>query len=283
MKSQNVNYSNRSFEYYFSESLQLTRPQITSLPPIVFIHGILSSGRLFTHQLMPFISSQGYSSYALTLRGHGTHQAKLSSSPFDDHVNDVAAFVDYVHQQESKPVVVVGFSLGGLIAQHVCQREELKPKLAGMALMASVPPQGFNQLNQAMWLENPVLSMVLGQVMAMPNMALLNPYYRNVLVDALFANTPNQQQQNALLCELKAEDLRLFVEPHPIEENTQLSVPVAVIGAKEDKLVPASLVEATADFYGVEPVFFSPMGHAMPVEKEAGQLAAYLVKWFSKL
>lgn len=278
MQSQAVRYSDRIFEYYYLKSQQASH-----FPAVVFIHGILSSGRLFTHQLMPVIANSGFSSYSLTLRGHGNHQAKHSSDPFQDHVSDVAAFIDFVYQQENKPVVVVGYSLGGLIAQHVCQREEVEPKLAGMALMASVPPQGFSALNQAMLLENPALAMVLGQVMAMPNMALLNPYNQHVMIDALFASKPNQQQLAMLMSELKAEDLRLFIESHSIEDNAQLSLPVTVIGAKEDKLVPVSLVEASAKYYGVAPVFFSPMGHAMPLEKEADQLAAYLAKWFRTL
>ncbi|KHT62136.1 hypothetical protein RJ45_19030 [Photobacterium gaetbulicola] len=283
MKIQSVKYSDREFEYYFSNCQQEVSQQASSLPPVVFIHGILSSGQLFTHHMMPYFDSLGLTTYSLTLRGHGSHSAKPSSRPFDDHIGDVAAFIEFVYQQEKKPVVVAGYSLGGLITQHVCLREEIKPKLAGMVLMASVPPKGFSQLNQAMWLDNPVLSLVLGQVMVMPNMALLNPYYRNVLIDALFACKPNEQQLGMLLSELKAEDLRLFLEPHPIDDRLSLSVPVTVVGAQEDKLVPASQVEATAVFYGVEPVFFSPMGHAMPVEKEVAKLAAYLAGWCSSL
>ncbi|MGF1735187.1 alpha/beta hydrolase [Photobacterium satsumensis] len=276
MQSQSMRYSEREFEYYY-----LNSQQESDLPPVIFIHGILSCGRLFTHQLMPYFSTCGFSSYSLTLRGHGENTAKLSSRPFDDHIEDVAAFIEFVYQQEKKPAVVVGYSLGGLIAQHVCQREALGAKLAGMALMASVPPQGFGQLNQAMWFNNPVLSMVLGQVMAMPNMALLNPYYRYAIIDALFASKPSQQQLDTLLSELKAEDIRLFLEPHPVGDNFLQDIPVAVVGAKEDMLVPVSQVESTAEFYGVEPVFFSPMGHAMPVENDAVTLAAYLAKWCS--
>ena len=278
MQSQVTKYSGKVLEYYYLDS----RPS-SSFPTVVFIHGILSSGRLFTHQLMPLIANSGFSSYSLTLRGHGNHQAKHSSDPFQDHVNDVVAFVDFVHQQEKKPVVLVGYSLGGLITQHACQYEAMMEKIAGVALMASVPPQGFSQLNQSMLIENPVLTMVLGQVMAMPNMALLNPYYRQVMMDALFASKPSQQQLAMLLSELKGEDLRLFIEPHPIESKTPLSVPITVIGAKDDKLVPVSQVDATAKFYGVEPMWFSPMGHAMPVEQEVDQLAAYLAQWCSKL
>ncbi|PSU35514.1 alpha/beta fold hydrolase [Photobacterium lutimaris] len=274
MKSQSAIYSDREFEYYFSNC-----QQTSSLPPVVFIHGILSSGQLFTHHMMPYFDPLGFTTYSLTLRGHGSHSGKPSSQPFQDHIDDVATFIEFVSLQEQKPVVVVGYSLGGLIAQHVCLREELSSKLAGLALMASVPPQGFSQLNQAMWFDHPALSMVLGQVMAMPNLALLNPYYRHVLMDALFATKPSQQQLDSLLSELKAEDLRLFLQPHPIAVNSPLNFPVLVVGGKEDKLVPASQVQATADFYGVEPVFFSPMGHAMPIEKEVTKFAAHLANW----
>lgn len=274
MQSQNVSYSDRVFEYYYSNM-----QRDSTCPALLFIHGILSSGRLFTHDVMPSIAEKGFPVYSLTLRGHGSHSSKPLSQPFQDHTDDVAAFIEFVFLQENRPVVVVGYSLGGLIAQHVCQREVLSAKLAGLVLMASVPPQGFGQLNQAMWFEHPALSMVLGQVMAMPNLALLNPYFRHVLIDALFATTPSQQQLDCLLSELKAEDLRLFLQPHPIADNFSLNLPVLVTGGQEDKLVPASQVKATADFYGVEPVFFSPMGHAMPVEKEVTKFVAHLANW----
>ncbi|MGR5066294.1 alpha/beta hydrolase [Photobacterium sp. DNB22_13_2] len=274
MQSQSVSYFDKVFEYYY-----LNAQQNSTYPAVLFIHGILSSGQLFTHDLMPSMATEGFSVYSLTLRGHGSLKGKPSSQPFQDHIDDVAAFIEFVSLQEKKPVVVVGYSLGGLIAQHVCLRESIQSKLAGLALMASVPPQGFTQLNQTMWFDHPTLSMVLGQVMAFPHIALLNPYFRHVLMDALFATKPNQRQLDALFLELKAEDFRLFLQPHPIAVNSPLNFPVLVVGGREDKLVPASQVQATADFYGVEPVFFTPMGHAMPVEKEVTKFAAHLANW----
>ncbi|KLV09539.1 hypothetical protein ABT56_00125 [Photobacterium aquae] len=266
-------------EYYFSPA---EGSDAGKYPPIIFIHGILSSGKLFTHHMMPLLSSWGFTVYSLSMRGHGQSHCGYSNVPFRDHVEDVAGFIQYVYQQENQPVVVAGYSLGGLVVQHASGQPEIgSDTLKGMLLLASVPPKGFHHLTQTLWLGNPQLSMVLGQVMAMPKLALLNPLYQSVLASALFAGTPEPAQLDALLSDVVGEDLRLFIDSSAVTEPSPLAT--AVIGAMQDKLVPESEVRATAAFYGVEPKFFDPMGHAIPVEDNVVPVCEYIRDWLVAL
>jgi len=79
-------------------------------PALVIAHGLSGSHAEFLH-LVPELAKQAHV-YLIDLRGHGL-SGRAESYQVADYTRDVAAFV---RQVVSKPVVLVGHSLGGLIA-----------------------------------------------------------------------------------------------------------------------------------------------------------------------
>jgi non-heme chloroperoxidase len=59
--------------------------------------------------------------------------------------------------------------------------------------------------------------------------------------------------------------------------------PMLILGAEKDVLVPAFLVQTTAQTYGLHAHIFHDMGHAVTHEKEWPLVAATIGKWLEEL
>ena len=99
-------------------------------PTILLVHGLFASADLNWSLTIPELAS-AYRVVAPDLRGHGDG---IRTSRFDasECADDLASIV---HQLELGPVIVVGYSLGGLIAQLFARRH---PELvSGLVLCAT--------------------------------------------------------------------------------------------------------------------------------------------------
>ena len=112
--------------------------------PVLFVHGAFAGAWMWREVFMPFFARRGRACAAVSLRGQaergraGLRAARLSDCR-DDLQRAFAALPE--------PPVVVAHSLGGLLAQQLIGREEMR----ALALLASLPPEG-------LWLESPRLA-----------------------------------------------------------------------------------------------------------------------------
>jgi pimeloyl-ACP methyl ester carboxylesterase len=86
--------------------------QITEYPPIILVHGSVNSAPVWTFWQRS-LAEAGWASYAIDLRGHG------GSAPLDlsrTSMRDYAADVRALAQQLRRPPVIMGWSMGGLVA-----------------------------------------------------------------------------------------------------------------------------------------------------------------------
>jgi pimeloyl-ACP methyl ester carboxylesterase len=110
-------------------------------PSIILIHGAANSAlvwRFWQQQL----DSLGWSSHAIDLRGHGSVAvADLARVSMHDYAADVCGFA----AQLRRPPIVLGWSMGGLVAMMVAARSEacacvcLAPSTPARRLDRSVP------------------------------------------------------------------------------------------------------------------------------------------------
>ena len=80
-------------------------------PPFVFVHGAANSALVWKFWQRE-LASRGTSSFAVNLRGHGGSSVDLSRTSMSDYADDVAALV----RQLNEPPILVGWSMGGLVA-----------------------------------------------------------------------------------------------------------------------------------------------------------------------
>ena len=91
----------------------LTFPTASSnRPPIVLVHGAANSALAWKFWQQE-LAARGWPSYAVDLRGHrNSEPVDLSSTRMQDYAVDVQAIAAQIRQ----PPVIVGWSMGGLVA-----------------------------------------------------------------------------------------------------------------------------------------------------------------------
>ncbi len=128
-------------------------PEITPKPtPLLFVHGSFSDARVWEVNFLPYFAHQGYEAHAVSLRGHGLSEghSHLHTWRMADYVDDLASTV----QTMPRPPLLIGHSMGGMVIQKYLEDHT---GIAGMALMASVPPQGLLPTNLHMAMRHPIL------------------------------------------------------------------------------------------------------------------------------
>ncbi|NWG46050.1 MAG: alpha/beta hydrolase [Alphaproteobacteria bacterium] len=107
-------------------------------PPVLMIHGAFAGGWSF-ERLALRLEARGHEVHRPDLRFHdlGPHQkppAALGTTGLQDYLHDLLARVDALRT----PPVLVGHSMGGLLAQMLAARRHV----AGAVLLAPSPPWG---------------------------------------------------------------------------------------------------------------------------------------------
>jgi pimeloyl-ACP methyl ester carboxylesterase len=81
-------------------------------PAVVLVHGAANSGPVWTFWQRA-LADEGWASYAIDLQGHGrSDPVDLSHTSMDDYAADVRALT----QQLKRPPIIMGWSMGGLVA-----------------------------------------------------------------------------------------------------------------------------------------------------------------------
>ena len=104
--------------------------------PLLFLHGAFAGAWTWAEIFMPLFARRGRRVAAVSLRGHGGSEGHedLRLATLVDYVADARrAFAEF-----DEPPVVIAHSLGGLLGQMLIGQEEMR----GLALLASLPPEG---------------------------------------------------------------------------------------------------------------------------------------------
>ena len=84
-------------------------------PAVVFVHAAMSSMAMFYYTVANHVAVAGYDVILYDLRGHGLSEGPPQGYLVEDMVADLAALLAAV--EPGRPVHLVGYSLGGTIAQ----------------------------------------------------------------------------------------------------------------------------------------------------------------------
>jgi pimeloyl-ACP methyl ester carboxylesterase len=246
----------------------------SSRPPLLFVHGGYCDAWCWEPYFLPWFAAQGFSSHALSLRGHGSsggHES-LFVAGLDDYVADV----EHVAASLPSPPVLIGHSMGAAVVERLLTTRPIR----AAALMAPVPPGGLG----------PVASRLMAwQPEYLVNMQRLDaPHLSGDIVAALrpmyFSETIDPRILAEAFAHLTIESPRALMD---LMMRLHGGKPVAaarlfVMGSHDDRISTASDVKATASLYGVTPTLLRGLAHMMMLEQEWKLAAEPLLEWLER-
>jgi pimeloyl-ACP methyl ester carboxylesterase len=215
----------------------------TGRPPLLMVHGVAHGAWCYGENWVPAAAEAGWPAYAVSLRGHGSSGGArhLKRTLTRDYVHDVMQTITELPE----PPVLIGHSMGAVVAQLVAERYPLR----GLVLLTPAPlNSGVGDL-LAIAQDRPAdaLGAVVGRTLSMAP---------DILFEGLDADTARRYSERT-----QTESPFVQYELLLPRKVGPIRCPVLVVGTPNDRLVRPADVQRTADRYGVEPVWFPGMGH----------------------
>lgn len=212
-------------------------------PPLLFVHGSYCAAWIWAKDFMPYFAAAGWDCHAVSLRGHGGSDGVVEWASLADYVADVAWAVE----QLDAPPVLIGHSMGGLVAQHVVAAGHAA---AGMVLLASTPPSGLGSSSMHMMAHASDVLFQLGLLQSL-GVAAVSPH---VMHRALFSDHTDPAHVAWMMDHLQKESPRVAAEllmpPRPWPPADK--VPALVVGGDKDLFLPVAAFQETATHWDAE-------------------------------
>jgi pimeloyl-ACP methyl ester carboxylesterase len=243
--------------------------------PILFVHGAWHGAWCWEEYFLPYFAEKGYTSHALSLRGHGGSEkpAHFRWLRISDYVADVA---QVVNQFPEKPVLV-GHSMGGLVVQKYLEEHAA----TAAVLLASVPVKGVFRTTLRIARRLPLaflkanLTWSLFSIIGTPELAREAFFSKDIPSENLNKYF-NQLQDESYLAFL---DMMLFNLPNPKKVTTKM----LILGAADDAIFRPDEIEATAAAYNQSPEIFKGMAHDMMLENKWQIVADRIMEWLAEV
>lgn len=214
---------------------------------VVLIHGNWSRGEQLAGLRAAF-NERGFTAHTPTLRHHQLpiHEgaSKIASLSLRDYVGDLSAFVGALET----PPLLVGHSMGGLLAQLVAART----RHIGLIAACPAPAHGIagstpaNRRMSMPWFLRP-------RAWAKPVPPPTYERFRQWVANTQSEDTA-REIYDGLVCDSGRAQCEMLLATLKISKTTQVdaaavNTPVLVIGGERDLIVPAGVLHQTAAQY----------------------------------
>lgn len=246
-------------------------------PPLVLVHG-LGGGLWGWDNFQRHFAERGWRSYGLELPGHGDEVDPVTADKMGQYSVETYALWVSAALAQIGPAVVIGHSMGGLVAQKLAESQHQE----GYVFMASAPPwHMFRRAYWAMW----------RRLLRHPWREVLAPLSGRTLV--LDRGLQDELVNNRVPPELRA-DIACRDVPDSGRASMQMVVglvsvdarrvtsPCLVVGGLDDRLIPASEQRRLAEFYRC-PLQMHDRGHMLMLEPGWEDVADGILQWASGL
>ncbi|MEK9735858.1 MAG: alpha/beta fold hydrolase [Candidatus Nanopelagicales bacterium] len=239
-------------------------PRATRKPPLLFIHGLAHGAWCWREHWMPAAADRGFPTFAVSLRGHGDSggRKRIGRTLMRHYVHDVMQTIAELPQ----PPVIVGHSMGALIAQLVADRYQPR----ALALLTPAPLQGAAGIMVKLARKRPLdaAKVVAGGTLPLRAEDLfpgLDETTAARYIDRLGRESPWAQYE--LLIPKKIGPVR---------------APVLVVGTPEDRVVDEAATVQTAAAYGIEPVWIPGIGHDLMLDVGWEKPLSVILDWIDE-
>ncbi len=244
-------------------------------PTLLFVHGAFCGGWVWLEHFLPFFAELGWRCIAVSLRGHGKSPGKKQLDRFGiaDYVADVASAATGLDQ----PPVVVGHSMGGVVAQHYVQ----KHAASGLALLSPASLAGLSGSFLHMSLRHPDLLMALSRVQSRDMTAA----DFETICRGLFSEDFPDDLALRYLPQFQRESLRANLElmvPQAFFLMGRPRLPALVVGGANDCFIPYTDLMLSSLFWGAESRVLDGVPHAMMLDGSWRRPAEIMAEWLQR-
>jgi pimeloyl-ACP methyl ester carboxylesterase len=237
-------------------------------PPLLLVHGAFSQAAHF-EPWVDYFREAGYRASAISLPGRVPFNLEaLRRLTLADYVDAVARAV----QQFDSPPVIVGHSLGAILAMNVATFEEA----AGLVTIAAPVPGKLPARLGALRYVFPHMPQIItgSPVMPPPD-----------VVRALVTHHLSEAESDEIIAAGGSESgrvLRRLLFGRARVSLAAIRCPVLCLGAAEDRVVPSGAAGQIAKATGGERVVFQGHGHWLIAGSLVGTVAATVGDWLGR-
>jgi pimeloyl-ACP methyl ester carboxylesterase len=237
-------------------------------PLVLMMHGAFSTHEVFRPWVRSF-AEHGYRAVSVARRGRlGIGPANAEGLQFADYLEDSRLVIEALGE---KPVLV-GHSLGGLLAQKLAEED----RCAAAVLVAPAPPRSLVPALDALTPLAPLLpAIILGRPVARPETC------ERIALNRVMCPTERQRIRKGLVHESGAVFREMMLGRVRVDAS-KVRCPVRVIAARDDLVIPPRLAQLTAEQYGAELVIYENNGHWLVEEPGADEIASGVIEWLER-
>lgn len=243
---------------------------VSNEAPLLFVHGACHGAWCWEKNFLPYFADKGFSSYAVSLRGHGESDGfdNLHTYTLQDYTDDV---LEVIGRLKNKPVLI-GHSMGGGIVQKILH--QYPDIISGTVLVASIPPHGGMRDLFRLMFKNFKEAMQLFTYNEKRDASLL--------ANVFFSKELPMEKKDEWVKLLQPESLKARTEMNGkiVPKTISAKAPMLVLGSKQDRMISEKTTRRIGKTYGIEPVLFPNISHDMMLDPEweavAGEILTFL-------
>ncbi|HEX5437821.1 MAG TPA: alpha/beta hydrolase [Gemmatimonadaceae bacterium] len=246
--------------------------QPAARPPVLFVHGMFG-GAWYFEKFQRCFAAHGYPSYAINLRGH--HDSRpvhdIGTVSVRDYVDDTRLALGAIRRAPDGALpIVIGHSMGGLIAQKVAEAGAV----SAAVLLCAAPPRGISVLSRSLLALAPRFGPAIVRSRAL--------YPRPEDAARLVFNRTPAAEQRALFDRFAPESGRAAREMAfsliPVDA-AKVRCPVLSVAAADDRMVLPRVGRRIARKYHARHEEFPERGHFLVWEPGWEAVAEQVACW----
>jgi pimeloyl-ACP methyl ester carboxylesterase len=242
----------------------------TTRAPVLCLHGLFAGSWVF-ERLLPVLARRGYSAAALSFRGHPPSAAvpELGRVTIGDYLEDATDAARALNRP-----IVIGHSLGGLVAQLLAARGLAR----AVVLIDAAPPRGIGVLTK------PLLKRMTRYLPALLRSRAFLPRAEDL--DALVLNRVPVAERAAARERLVADSGRAARQAalgkYAVPKRS-VRVPVLVTSGEDDRFIPLEVARKIARRYDAPLLVARGHGHFLLAEPGWEDQVRVMIDWLDAL